>query len=151
MLERRRISRTRIFASARVSPSQPSLVCACLVRNITLLGALLDFERAAVLPGVFELTFDSGRTLRVCRVAWRTTTQIGVEFSTHRGLNNRPLNTFLRLCHAANSLQRASILPRPQPARRCTSLDKIVSSDANGSLRSLSPNQAQTEPTTNRV
>ena len=55
------------------------LGCACVVRNITSLGALV-----AVLPIVFELTFDSARTLRFCRIAWRTRTKVGVEFCARR-------------------------------------------------------------------
>ncbi len=97
MLERRRIPRTRIFAPARVIPNHPALVCACVVRNITLLGALLEFERAAVLPGVFELTFDSARTLRFCRMAWQTRTKIGVEFCARNVLDDRPLPSRLDL------------------------------------------------------
>jgi hypothetical protein len=95
MLERRRLPRTRIFAPAKVIPGR-SLDCACVVRNITSLGALLEFQSVAVLPIVFELTFDSARTLRFCRMAWRTRTKIGVEFCARNVLDDRPLPTYRR-------------------------------------------------------
>ncbi len=90
MLERRRLPRTRIFASAKLIPGW-SLGCACVVRNITSLGALLEFQSVAVLPIMFELTFDSARTLRFCRMAWRTRTKGGVEFCARSVLDDRPL------------------------------------------------------------
>ena len=96
MLERRRIPRTRIFAPAKVIYGQ-SLGCACVVRNITTLGAFLEFHSVTVLPTVFDLTFDSARTLRFCRMAWRTRTKIGVEFCARNVLDDRPLPSVLDL------------------------------------------------------
>jgi hypothetical protein len=90
MLERRRLPRTRILAPAKVIPGW-SLGCGCVVRNITSLGALLEFRSVAVLPIVFELTFDSARTLQFCKIAWRTRTKIGVEFCARNVLDDRPL------------------------------------------------------------
>ena len=84
MLERRRITRTRIFAPAIIIPSRPSLACECIVRDITSFGALLEFQETAVLPNVFDLTFDSARTLRACHIVWRTPNEMGVRFSIPR-------------------------------------------------------------------
>jgi hypothetical protein len=95
MLERRRLPRTRIFAPAKVIPG-PSLGCVCVVRNITSLGALLEFQSIAVLPIVFELTFDSARTLRFCRMVWRTKTKIGLEFCARSVVDDQPLPTYRR-------------------------------------------------------
>jgi len=58
----------------------PSHTYDCLVRDISTLGARLEFTTTASLPDRFELAFEKARTLRVCRVAWRTNTQVGVEF-----------------------------------------------------------------------
>jgi|SRR5580693_1957845 hypothetical protein len=80
MLERRRITRTRIFAPAQVIPSRLLLACECTVRDITSFGARLEFRKTAVLPYVFDLTFDSARTLRACHIVWRTPNEIGVSF-----------------------------------------------------------------------
>ena len=96
MLERRRIPRTRIFAPAKVI-SSTLLGRVCVVRNITSLGALLEFDCVTVLPTVFNLTFDSARTLRFCRMAWRTRTKIGVEFCARNVLDDRPLPSRLDL------------------------------------------------------
>jgi hypothetical protein len=58
----------------------PSYTYDCLVRDIATLGARLEFPTTAALPDRFELAVEKARTLRVCRVAWRTNTQVGVEF-----------------------------------------------------------------------
>ena len=68
--------------SRRRKPSRRSRVRShdCTVRNITSLGARLEFQSTASIPSTFELTFDAGRTLRVCHVVWRTIAELGVEF-----------------------------------------------------------------------
>ena len=81
MQERRRIPRTRIFAIAKAIAPHPVRPHDCAVRNISSLGARLEFPTTTAIPSIFELTFDAGRTLRVCHVVWRTMTEIGVEFS----------------------------------------------------------------------
>jgi hypothetical protein len=58
----------------------PSQTYDCLVRDISTLGARLEFTTTASLPDRFELAFEKAQTVRVCRVAWRTNTQVGVEF-----------------------------------------------------------------------
>jgi hypothetical protein len=63
MMDRRRIPRTRISAPALVILSGVALVSKCSVRDITSLGARLEFQDAPVLPTAFNLTFD-GKTLR---------------------------------------------------------------------------------------
>ena len=81
MLERRRVPRTRISASAKVLVVKSPRAYDCAVRDISSLGARLEFSEAAKVPNIFELTFDHARTLRVCHVAWRTGTELGVEFA----------------------------------------------------------------------
>jgi hypothetical protein len=78
MPERRRAPRTNVFKSAKIILTQSSRDC--IVRDISALGARLAFISTAYVPDTFDLTFDAGRTLRPCRAAWRTGTQIGVEF-----------------------------------------------------------------------
>jgi hypothetical protein len=58
----------------------PSRAYDCLVRDISTHGARLEFLTTVALPDRFELAVEKARTLRVCRVAWRTNTQVGVEF-----------------------------------------------------------------------
>lgn len=81
MQERRRIPRTRIFAAAKIIARHYARPYDCAVRNISSLGARLEFPTTTAIPSIFELTFDAGRTLRVCHVVWRTMTEVGVEFS----------------------------------------------------------------------
>jgi hypothetical protein len=80
MSERRRAHRTRVFQSAKIVTNLSSSVYNCIVRDISPLGARIALMSTAHVPDTFELTFDSARTLRSCRVAWRTQMEIGVEF-----------------------------------------------------------------------
>jgi hypothetical protein len=79
MVDRRRIARTRISAPALAIPSGGSLVWRCFARDITSLGARLEFPDAPVLPTDFNLTFD-GKTLRGCHLKWRIANEVGVSF-----------------------------------------------------------------------
>ena len=81
MQERRRLTRTRIFACAKVVARHFLRPCDCTVVNLTSLGARLEFASTTAIPSIFELTFDSGRTWHVCHVVWRTTTEVGIEFA----------------------------------------------------------------------
>jgi hypothetical protein len=88
MVERRRIARTRIFAPIIVIPSQGSLLRDCAVRDITSLGARLEFSDVPVLPTDFALTFDSARTLRRCHLVWRIANEVGVTFEEFEAATN---------------------------------------------------------------
>jgi hypothetical protein len=79
MVDRRRIARTRISTPAVVIANGGSLVWKCVVRDITSLGARLEFQDAPVLPTAFNLTFD-GKTLRRCHLKWRIANEVGVSF-----------------------------------------------------------------------
>jgi hypothetical protein len=79
MPERRRVRRTNVFKSAKIISMQSSRDC--IVRDISTLGARLALISTAYVPDNFDLTFDAARTLRGCRVVWRTETQVGVEFN----------------------------------------------------------------------
>jgi hypothetical protein len=82
MIERRRAVRTKVFLAAQIRTARrPPLVINCVVRDVSHLGARLELSDTSTLPNIFELTFDSGRTLRACHVVWRTPTVVGVEFS----------------------------------------------------------------------
>jgi PilZ domain len=78
MRERRRVRRIQIYKSAQVVFN--GSLRDCVVRDISSGGARLAFVSTAFIPDKLALTFDAARTLRQCRVAWRTTTEIGVEF-----------------------------------------------------------------------
>jgi PilZ domain len=83
MVDRRRIARTRISTPALVITDEGSLVWKCFVRDITSLGARLEFQDAPVLPTAFNLTFD-GKTLRRCHLKWQIANEVGVSFQFPR-------------------------------------------------------------------
>jgi hypothetical protein len=76
--ERRRYARTRSFRIARLF-AEARIGCG-IVHNISATGAGLTMVSTAPVPDAFDLSFDGGRTLRHCRVLWRTATEIGLEF-----------------------------------------------------------------------
>jgi PilZ domain len=78
MRERRRARRIPVFKSAKVAFH--GSLRDCVVRDISSGGVRLAFVSTAYIPESLSLTFDSGHTLRGCRVVWRTATEIGVEF-----------------------------------------------------------------------
>jgi len=80
MVERRSIGRTTISKSALLFFDAPRGIFTCLVRNITNVGAGIQLRDINVLPPDFELTFDSFRTIRRCRVIWRQGDVVGVAF-----------------------------------------------------------------------
>ena len=54
----------------------------CQVRDISAGGArLIVFSETDTIPETFNLLLDPTRkVLRICRVAWRSPTEVGVEF-----------------------------------------------------------------------
>ncbi len=79
MLERRRFPRTKVFKGAKVYlVGRPPV--SCTVCDLSNHGAGLQFRSTADLPAEFDLSLDTGRTLRNCRIAWQTRTNVGVSF-----------------------------------------------------------------------
>jgi hypothetical protein len=78
MNEQRRVHRTRVDKRAKVIFDLS--LRDCIVCDISSFGARLVFMDILGTLNSFELTFDAGRTLRKCRVAWSSETQVGVEF-----------------------------------------------------------------------
>jgi hypothetical protein len=78
MDDRRRVQRTGIYKGAKVAMDES--LCDCIVRDISSLGARLSITNARSVPDRFSLTFDTARTMHACRIAWRSSTEVGVEF-----------------------------------------------------------------------
>jgi PilZ domain len=78
--ERRKHPRLRVLKSAKLIFGKAS-VFDCVVRNLTAVGARIEIPNTIDLPQVFEMTFDGGRSIRSCRLVWRTSSGTGVEFS----------------------------------------------------------------------
>ena len=80
MQERRKHQRLRVFKSVKLVFGNAS-VLDCVVRDLTPVGARIEIPNTIDLPQVFEMTFDGGRSIRSCRLVWRTSSGTGVEFS----------------------------------------------------------------------
>lgn len=81
-VERRGVARTKVLRNAKIIVPARSPVIHCTVQNITSAGARLNLANTYGVPETFELTFEHGRTRRVCRVVWRTSDQLGVAFES---------------------------------------------------------------------
>ena len=80
--ERRDVQRTRVLRNAKIIVPRRSPVIHCTVQNITSGGACLKVANTFGVPESFDLTFELGRTRRLCRVVWRTNDQLGVAFES---------------------------------------------------------------------
>jgi len=78
--ERRKSGRSRVLKGAKLVVGTTSVVD-CVVRNVTNAAARIQIANRVELPEALGLTFDGGYTVRSCRIAWRTLTETGVEFS----------------------------------------------------------------------
>ncbi len=79
MSERRNNTRSRVLKSAKLIVGRSSTID-CVVRNLTNVGARIQIPNTTGLPEKLQMTFDSGRSLRPCRIVWRTLNETGVEF-----------------------------------------------------------------------
>jgi hypothetical protein len=94
MQERRKLPRMRVLKSAKIVLGKSS-VLDCVVRDLTNVGAGIEIPNAIVLPPQLGMTFDGGRSIRPCRLVWRTLTgRGGVEF-----LGNSPTDWQWSLTH----------------------------------------------------
>jgi hypothetical protein len=80
--ERRSVGRTRINRNALLFFRGQTGVVSCCVRDVTNSGAGVRLERLNVLPVEFNLSFDNFRTIRECRLVWRSDDIVGVAFMT---------------------------------------------------------------------
>jgi hypothetical protein len=80
MQERRQATRTRVLKAAQLISGQPCTVVNCTVHDLSTGGVCLEAPNLDRLPESFELSFDSFRTARRCRVRWRTQNKIGISF-----------------------------------------------------------------------
>lgn len=79
MRERRLSGRSRVVKRAHFFFGASSMVD-CVVHNLSNRGARVLIPNAVELPEPLGLTFDSGHSLRPCRIVWRTLNETGVEF-----------------------------------------------------------------------
>ena len=80
MQERRKFQRTKVHKAARVIAARCQQLIGCTVLDLSIGGAVIAVANASDVPNEFDLTFDAARTMRPCRVAWRTDNRIGIAF-----------------------------------------------------------------------
>jgi len=80
MRERRKFARTQVQRRASLLIDGPSLID-CMVLDLTNAGAGIHVQNLSAVPKLLNLTFDSGRSNRSCRVVWQIAERIGVEFA----------------------------------------------------------------------
>lgn len=81
IVEQRRTARRLAYMRASIVHPLQAENPTCLVRDISQDGALIDFPDAAKLPLLFWLRLEGDPTLNLCTIAWRSESQLGVEFS----------------------------------------------------------------------
>lgn len=79
MQERRKSGRARVQKSARLVLTESQMID-CFVFDLTNAGAGTQVFGSIGLPDNLDLTFDVGRTNRPCRLVWRRSDRMGVQF-----------------------------------------------------------------------
>lgn len=79
MPDRRRFPRTNVYKGAKITLAGHPVVY-CVVRNLSEQGACLHHFGSTHVPREFGLTFDTGRKIPKCRLAWQTSNQVGISF-----------------------------------------------------------------------
>jgi hypothetical protein len=82
MEDKRRLKRTRIRRNACIVVSDRVPIMHCTVLDVTNKGARLSVASSSRLPTVFQLSFDSCRSMRQCRTVWAGQCEVGVIFFT---------------------------------------------------------------------
>ena len=79
--EGRKHKRRQYAAGACIASTDGSMKLPCAIVDISSGGACLQLDRTDRVPGEFLLVLSAnGSVRRLCRIAWRSQTQIGVRF-----------------------------------------------------------------------
>jgi hypothetical protein len=84
--ERRGGTRRRTLKGACVVFNNGWGAIACVVRNVSETGALLQVASTIGIPTEFALVFDDGGSTQQCMVRWRSQTSLGVRFKAPGGV-----------------------------------------------------------------
>jgi hypothetical protein len=80
MLDRRRMQRMRSYMAARLDFHKHWPTIDCTVRNLSMSGALVEFEGDPNTPLEFSLVFTRDNETLACRQVWRQGNRVGVAF-----------------------------------------------------------------------
>ena len=123
MQERRKHPRLRVLKSAKLVLAKSSAID-CVVRDLTNVGARIEIPNGIDLPEKLGMIFDGGRSIRPCRLVWRTVSGAGVEFSevansigdnTMKAQQESATLTPCPKCHS--SMTQVTITPHPVAPR----------------------------------
>lgn len=78
--DRRAHPRQRVLKRVKAVFNGNRSVIDCVMRDLSLGGARLACAQAMQLPEAFQIVIMAEREMRDVRVAWRSHTQLGVEF-----------------------------------------------------------------------
>ncbi|MGI9373604.1 MAG: PilZ domain-containing protein [Hyphomicrobiales bacterium] len=79
--ETRRCKRHRTLKTGSILPSDQFARARCAIRDISIAGARLKVPGTRWFPRTFDLYIDSANLTLGCQVAWRSDTEIGVNFA----------------------------------------------------------------------
>jgi hypothetical protein len=115
MRDRRRKVRSRVYYGGLIAFNARHSTLACVVRNFSERGAMVEFENTALLPDEVDFVIRRRAFIGRARVVWRHANQAGLAFSHARPSNTpTPLDLALRL--------RASERARKELVRRIEQL-----------------------------
>ena len=77
--ERRRVERNAVIETAYIFGDGSSIRC-CVI-NISEHGAAIELPDAGFVRDRFKLIMEKDRTVRDCRLVWKSANRIGVEFT----------------------------------------------------------------------
>jgi hypothetical protein len=80
MLDRQKYQRTKVSKPAKIAFAGCEHLLDCRVFDLSIGGVGIEIASPDDVPELFELTFDGARTLRACRVAWRSEHKLGAVF-----------------------------------------------------------------------
>jgi hypothetical protein len=88
-VERRKQLRHRTLKSGLIAFNHASTI-ECRVRNLSSIGACLEVAGPLGIPDEFLLLLDRNQLRKNCRVIWRRSTRLGVEFVFARSGQPQP-------------------------------------------------------------
>ena len=79
--DHRNAPRLRTLKGATIVLDNGNCTLGCTLRNLSETGALLLVGSMTVLPSQFNLIINNSKEQRLCRIAWRDDTRVGVSFT----------------------------------------------------------------------
>jgi len=80
--EKRVIHRTKVLKTGKIVSMNYKSVASCTIRDMSPLGAKVDYTGRTAVPDSFQLLIKSDWSIRDAKVVWRRGDAIGVEFTS---------------------------------------------------------------------